>query len=291
MSFPGVRSAIQAMMGGSATEQQAADAELRRLTAARSAAAAMDKKVADANMAERKDTAQNKLADLLDPTDPMTQAILGALAGQMNSAASANATTQETGFQGQLIDQFNKDPESVTPELANLYQAIAGRGAMMTGANVNPTEDQADKHAYQKALTDAARSRGDASERSNRNSPLGTVNLTDAEAYTLFGDGKDPQRGTYGDFLKWQSKKKADHPNMFQKGGIDLSVGAYFIEKDTVAGAQEVVKGATENPAKVSDGLTPATAIDPSTLDEAPAPGTWLMVDGKPQKYLGSKAK
>lgn len=141
MAFPGVRQAMNAIAGGAGTEQDAYNAEGRRLTAARSASALMDERVAKASMAGRKDTNQASLESNLDMEDIVNQAIMGGVATQFGAGQTARGTMQENELQADLIKQFQTNPESVTPELTNIINSIIGKGSNLSAQHVNPTID------------------------------------------------------------------------------------------------------------------------------------------------------
>ncbi len=186
MAFPGVRKAVAAMGMGGVVEQDAFNDEGRRLTAARSASALMDRRVSDANIAGRKDVAGGQLNDMLDMSDPANVAIIAELASQFNSAQTAKGTRQENELQGGLIDQFNENPDDFDPKIANAVQAIVGKGAFTTGKHIDPGADALADREYVTSLTNAADARAEASRSSK--SSLGSSKLSDDDVFNIFGN-------------------------------------------------------------------------------------------------------
>jgi hypothetical protein len=279
MPFPGVRSAMKAIAGGPVTEQDAYNLEQRRLTAARSAMALMDKRVSDANMAGRTDKAGGQLQDMLDMTDPNNVAIIAKLASEMNAAQTARGTKQEVDFQGELMDKFRTDSSSVTPEMSNMFQAIAGRGAMMSGPNVAPTVDSRLEQEKVRAQTDASTALSEQRRKTGTNGEPLYQKVTDSrfEQYVF------PEE--IGGYAHWKRTNLKDDPT--------LNDEQYAIEKfrDLVnSGLLDGEKGTpTGLMSGVMDGSTPETAIPAETLSAPPAPGTWVIVNGVKQRYKGQK--
>jgi len=204
MAFPGVRKAVQAITMGPQTEQDAYNAEQRRLIAARTASATMDKRVAEANMANRQNKAGGDLMNAMDMTDPLNIAVIAELAGQMSSAETARGKKQETDFQGELIDQYKTDPASVTPEIANIVNAITGTGSMMSGSHVAPSRDSRLEADRIRAVTDAQEALAGKRRKTYPDGTPTRQRVTDAR----FGEFVGPDE--VGAFAAWMQDNKDD---------------------------------------------------------------------------------
>ena len=282
MAFPGVRSAVRAMMGGRATEQDAFNAEQRRLTAARSAGALMDRRVSQASMSGRQDVAQGELSDMLDMSDPNNVAIIAQLASQMNAAASSRATTQETDLQKVAIDAFNEG--TLTPEISNAIQAIGGRGAFRTGTSIDPVGDSALNQTRVTALTSSTEALTDQRRKTFPDGTPRRQKVTDSRFQEFISSDE------IGAFAAWMQDNKKDpelrdENTAIQRFRVLVDQGLL----DPVSGQSISVMGGQL--AGASAGATIETAIPSETLTEAPAPGTWIIVNGKPQKYLGQRTQ
>jgi hypothetical protein len=122
MEFPGARDLVTALAGGSGYEQTAYNREFARLTAAKSAAANMDKKVAEAAMAETENTQFQDLGRFFDPRQ--TAVMQSGTGADLSALMTAEGTEQKNDMRGNLMEMIDGMVKSDAPQ-NDIFNAIA----------------------------------------------------------------------------------------------------------------------------------------------------------------------
>lgn len=136
MQFPGTASLVDAFAGGSGYEQTAYNRETARLTAAKTAAAAMDKKVAEAAMAKTENAQFQDLSKYI--SEPRDLALVqSGTAGEFSSLQTGLGTEQKNQLRTSLKPMIEKAIKSGKPPMDVFNMIISGiSGTTMTAPEI-----------------------------------------------------------------------------------------------------------------------------------------------------------
>ena len=287
MQFDGVKRAVQAVMGGGAAEQAGYAGATDRLTKARSAMADMDYKVKRASgqgIENESDTLTldglKRLIEQFGPNPDQGQnAVIAKRGSDFNSVATARGTMQENALQKIAIDaEMSGDPLSIG-EL-NRSNAITNRGKTIIGSGVDPEGDSSLNQTRISAVTGAQNALAD--KRSAEAPQDGMPKRTTASEQRFMAFVPDEELSGYA---AWKVDNK-DNPELSNENAA-IEQWRTMVDRGILnpATGQSIMGG----DAPVMDGTSMQTAIPADSLTQAPAPGTWIIVDGNPQRYLGQR--
>lgn len=292
MPFNGVRNATQAIVGAPARDELVRQAEARRLTSQANQQALLDKRVADAAIANRQNDFGAQLAGMIDQTDPLAVAAMAELAGQFSSAEQARGrVTQNTAREEALNRILGGNMDA---DVQNALLAVAGDKLMSPG-NVN-VADQA--NADLDAARALAENRRRPSQSLSRGGPPYRNSMSDTALMAMF---QDPQKVM--DFQSFAGSMRqvdpayqdegfalAEYNKQFPDGGFldTVAIGALDAGVDPNAAVDAVASG-SEAATPTADGSSAAQAIPPEQFGAEPEAGKWYVLGGKPALWNGTE--
>jgi len=300
--FQGVKQLAFNVGSRPARDQLIQQGEQRRIIAAQNQMASLDKRMADAAMANRQNKFHEQLAGMLDPSDPLSAAIMAELTGEMKNAESTRGIMQQNEARQGALDMIGPDGPSST----DAFNALIGVGSdKMLGVGNVRTDDQADATVEYKQAQAAERKA--AAEKALRTDPTtgrAPKKMSDSTIQQFFGmqypAGTNPQvvAERIGDFYAFagdmalQDPKYsndriafAEYMKQYPQGGYNADKAAAVVADSATGPAPESAAPAASWPViEGRDGKSPETAyrMDDFSDDNPPPSGSvFVAPDGR----------